>query len=134
MPAENVDRLLCFYEDESGRQRTLQELTESFPWHPAGTNTYYSVSAANVRLLSGGTALPPTEKEFWDGVIADLDHVPQDPITIILGLEPLDRAPGGTAYQFVLNNQSLLSQLAVDLRGYQEQAAAVSRTLDVIVR
>jgi hypothetical protein len=134
MPAKNVDRLLCFYEDDRGRQRTLRELNESFPWRPAGTNTYYWITAENARLLSESTALPPQDKEFWDGVITDLGQVSQDPVTVILGLEPHDRAEGGTAYRFVRDHLSLLSQLAVDLRGYQDQATALGRTLDIVVR
>jgi hypothetical protein len=134
MAAENVDRLLCFYEDDRGRQRTLQALNQNFPWRPAGTNTYYGVTAANVRLLSEGTALPPQDKEFWEGVIADLGQVLQDPVTVVLGLEPHDPAAGGTAYRFVRDNLSLISQLAVELRGYQERTTALGRTLDIVVR
>src|SRR5689334_22716337 len=122
MPAENVDRLLCFYEDDHGHQKTLQELNQDYAWRPSGTNTYYGITVANARLLDEGTALPPQDKEFWDGVIDDLEQVPQGPITIVLGLEPKDRAPGGTAYRFVRDHLPLISQLAVDLRGYQERA------------
>lgn len=132
MKIANIDRLMIFREDKNGHVLSIDELQARYGVRPAGTDFYYGINQENVDESSGTTnAFDATDRDFFQGIVDALKRSSDDEVTIVLGLEPLDdKEPFG----FVTANLNLVERLASQLDGFQKQARAGGKRLNLIVR
>ena len=120
------------YREVDGHVLTVAELSRRYPIQPLGTLTYYGVVQENVRYLKQtGRALQPDHRSVIDDLLAALYAGYAEEITFQLVLEAI-QDPG--RYDYVAEHLDLIEHLAVDLSGYQTEAVACGKRLDVILR
>jgi hypothetical protein len=132
MPIKNVDRLNLFREDAAGHVSTLEQLQQQYGIDPAGTNFYFGINDLNLQNFNAtGTALNPTDQDFFDKLQASLAASADAEKTLQLGVEPPETS---NPYAFVTANLDMVRQLAADLAGEQGKARANGKTLSIAVR
>lgn len=134
MHVQNIDRILMF-RTEAGATLTLEALTEKYGFEPDGTNFYYGFNQANLGdFTTNGTALNPTHRTFFDGLLASIANSADDEKTVVLGLEPPVTSETSDPYGFIRANLPLATQLATELADQQARALAVGKRLNIVIR
>jgi hypothetical protein len=137
MKIQNIDRILLFRTESSGRQLTLEELRDAYPVSPDGTNFYYGVNQINVDAFAStgsASALAPRHREFFDAILLSLGTSPDDEKTVVLGVEPPSDQRTPYDYDFVIAHLDLVRQLAIDLAQIQRRARDFGKRLNIAIR
>lgn len=110
---------------------TLEEIQRDYPIVPAGTLIYYGFGETNVgHYRKSGSALNADHRLVAENLLRTLRASADDEKTFQLVVGPTEKKP----YEYVAAHVDVMRQIAVELDDYQNQALAMSKRLNVVVR